>query len=167
MNASSDKPARTLGQIAILLPCLLTGGTEVATLETALALHSIGYATEVVVYFDEVDTTMLKTFKAAGLVVHLLGIQRGGGLRAQWRLAVVLLSILRRGRFDAIWVQYMTPTLLPLALARFALAGSSRQCMWRHPIIRRRAPATALAGAVRVRPDHLRFSHGGQRHFWD
>ena len=107
-----------LGHAALLLPCLLTGGTEVATLETARAIESVGYVTEVVVYFDEVDASMLDTFKAAGLVVHLLGIQRCGGVHAQWRLAVGLLGVLRRRRFDVIWVQYMTPTLLPLAVAR-------------------------------------------------
>lgn len=62
---------------------------------------------------------MLDTFKTAGLVVYLLGIQRGGGVRAQWRLAGGLLGALRVGRYDAIWLQYMTPTLLPLLVARF------------------------------------------------
>lgn len=103
---------------AILLPCLLTGGTEVATLETALALKSLGYLAEVVVYFDEVDATMLNSFKTAGLTVHLLGVQREGGRRAHWQLGVRLLRTLQRGRYDAIWLQYMTPTLLPLVVAR-------------------------------------------------
>lgn len=89
-----------------------------ATLETALALESLGYSVEVVVYFDEVDTTMLEAFRAAGIAVHLLGVQRGGGILTQWRLAVGLLSALRRGRYGVIWLQYMTPTLLPLAVAR-------------------------------------------------
>lgn len=108
----------SVDRAVVLLPCLLTGGTEVATLETALALESLGYTVEVIVYFDEVDATMLETFKAAGLVVHLLGVQRGGGVRTQWRLAIGLLGALRRGRYDAIWLQYMTPTLLPLVVAR-------------------------------------------------
>lgn len=108
----------SVDRAVLLLPCLLTGGTEVATLETALALESLGYAAEVVIYFDEVDATMLETFKAAGLVVHLLGVQRVDGVRTQWRLAIRLLRALRRGRYDAIWLQYMTPTLLPLGVAR-------------------------------------------------
>lgn len=106
------------GRVALLLPCLLTGGTEVATLETALALRALGYAAEVVVYFDEVDPTMHEAYKTAGLVVHLLSVQRGRGLRAQWRLVVGLLGAFRHGRYDAIWLQYMTPTLLPLVVAR-------------------------------------------------
>lgn len=104
--------------VAILIPCLLIGGTEVATLETASAFQSLGYSVDVVVYFDEVDATMLKTFKAAGLDVHLLNVQRAEGLRTQWRLAIGLINVFRRGRFDAIWLQYMTPNLMPLALAR-------------------------------------------------
>ena len=106
------------GRASILLPCLLTGGTEVATLETALALSADGYKVEVIVYFNEIDPTMLNTFQAAGLAVHLLGVQRGGGLRSHWRLAMAMWGVLQRKRFDVIWVQYMTPTLLPLALAR-------------------------------------------------
>lgn len=103
---------------AVLLPCLLTGGTEVATLETACALKSLGYTTEVIVYFDEIDPAMMETFKAAGVVLHLLGVQRGDGMRSHWQLAVRLLRVLRRGHYDAIWLQYMTPTLLPLVVAR-------------------------------------------------
>lgn len=106
-------------KVAILLPCLLTGGTEVASLETALALQSFGYAVDIIVYFDEVDATMLEAFKAAGLVVQLLGVQREGGVVCNWLLAVRLQRTLQRGRYSAVWLQYMTPTLLPLALVRF------------------------------------------------
>ncbi len=114
----NEKRAGRHGVIAILLPCLLTGGTEVATLESAVALGSLGYAVHVVVYFDETDVYISEAFKAAGIVVHLLGVQRGGGARSYPALAAGLVRALRRGRYDAIWVQYMTPTLLPLALAR-------------------------------------------------
>jgi len=117
-GVSLGKCTRPQRAIAILLPCLLTGGTEVATLEMALALKSLGYAPEAIVYFDEVDTAMLETFESAGLAVHLLGVQRGEGVRTQWALATRLLRALRRRRYDAIFLQYMTPTSLPLAVAR-------------------------------------------------
>lgn len=119
MRESSYEHDTSHGVIAILLPCLLTGGTEVASLETAQAFQLLGYAVEVVVYFDEIDSTMLNTFQQSGLTVHLLGVRRTGEFRAHARLAVGLLSALRRGRFDAIWLQYMTPSMLPLAVARF------------------------------------------------
>ena len=105
-------------QAVFLIPCLLTGGTEVATLEMAVALQSLGHAPEVIVYFDEVDPAMLEAFNAAGVVVHLLGVKRGEGVRTQWALARGLLRALRRTRYDAIWLQYMTPTALPLAVTR-------------------------------------------------
>ena len=104
--------------VGLLLPCLLVGGTEVATLETASAFQALGYSVDVVVYFDEVDPTMLATFREKGLQVHLLGVPRGKGLLSFWQLALRLQQVLRRGRFDLVWVQYMTPTLLPLAVSR-------------------------------------------------
>lgn len=112
------KKSPNQSSVAILLPCLLTGGTEVATLQTALALESLGFGAEVVVYFDEVDSTMLASFRAMGLEVHFLGVRRGSGLLPHLRLARGLRRVLRSGQFDVIWVQYMTPTLIPLFIAR-------------------------------------------------
>ena len=102
----------------ILIPCLLTGGTEVATLTTASALRDIGYTVEVFVYFDEVDSAMLEHFAAAGIAVRSLGLTRGGGLVGVGRLAGQIGRALR-GRPDVVWLQYMTPTLAPLLVARF------------------------------------------------
>lgn len=107
-----------ISRFALLLPCLLTGGTEVSTLETASALQALGYSADVFVYFDEVDPTMLNTFRASGVVVHLIGVQRGGGIRAMGQLAYRLWRTLLRKRYRAIWVQYMTPTLLPFLISR-------------------------------------------------
>ena len=107
-----------MNRIAVLLPCLLTGGTEVATLETAVAMQSLGFSVEVIVYFDEVDGAMLRSFQAAGVRVHLLGVQRDFGWAGRVQLATRLVWRLARGRYRLVWVQYMTPTLLPLVLAR-------------------------------------------------
>ena len=103
---------------SLLIPCLLTGGTEVATLTTASALCDIGYTVEVLVYFDEVDSAMLDHFAAAGIAVRRLGLIRGGGLAGAARLAGQLVNALWR-RPDLVWLQYMTPTLAPLLVARF------------------------------------------------
>jgi hypothetical protein len=105
-------------RIALLLPCLLTGGTEVATLETAAATKALGFSAEVIVYFDEVDAAMLQSFQGAGVGVYLLGVQRGAGWLGRLQLAGRLTWRLAHGRYHLIWVQYMTPTLLPLVLAR-------------------------------------------------
>ncbi|MFM2074948.1 MAG: hypothetical protein RJB34_1253 [Pseudomonadota bacterium] len=125
----------------MLLPCLFTGGTEVATLETALALKSLGHDVDVVVYFNEVDAAMLNTFTSSGLSVHFLNVRRGNGVRTQWHLALALLRLLFQRRYDLIWVQYMTPTLLPLVIARLF--------------------TRKLVACVHVAASH--YSNGGQR----
>lgn len=117
MSNNTVKP-NGVGFIAILLPCLLTGGTEVATLETAKAFQSLGYSVEVVVYFDEIDPTMFSTFQQAGLVVHLLGVMRTGGYLDNVYLTVRLFKALLGRRWRAIWLQYMTPTLIPLSVVK-------------------------------------------------
>ena len=107
-----------MNRIGLLLPCLLTGGTEVATLETAVAMKSLGYVVEIIVYFDEMDAAMLQSFQGAGVGVLFLGVHRGAGWLGRLQLAGRLAWRLARGRYRLIWVQYMTPTLLPLVLAR-------------------------------------------------
>lgn len=103
---------------AILLPCLLTGGSEVATLATARALQQLDFVVDVIVYFDEVDPMMLDSFSQAGISVHRLGIHRDGGAIAPVQLVLLLTRLLIRKRYSLIWLQYMTPTLLPLLVAR-------------------------------------------------
>lgn len=102
----------------VLLPCLLTGGTEVATLDTATALQSLGFRVSVIVYFDETEPDMLAAFRQAGITVTLFGIPRVGGAMAQARLGLLLGKALIKLRPSLVWVQYMTPTLVPLLVAR-------------------------------------------------
>lgn len=108
-----------MSRVAILIPCLLTGGTEVATLDNAKALTKLGYGVDVVVYFNEVDSAMLRTFQNAGISVHLLGLVRGAELVGAFKLTIGLLRVLWSKGYTLIWVQYMTPTLVPLLVARF------------------------------------------------
>lgn len=115
---SSTDESISVDFIAILLPCLLTGGTEVATLETARAFRLLGFTVEVVVYFDEVDVAMLNTFQESGVALRLLGVRRTDGLAYHARLVARLFAALAGRRYQAIWVQYMTPTLLPLLVSR-------------------------------------------------
>ncbi|MBL0040254.1 MAG: glycosyltransferase family 4 protein [Xanthomonadales bacterium] len=106
-------------RLVILLPCLLTGGTEVATLETAVAMQSLGLQVEVIVYFDEVDADMLLAFESSGVLVSRLGLRRGPGVIAHLRLASALARALWHGSRPAlVWLQYLTPTLLPLLVAK-------------------------------------------------
>ena len=105
-------------QFAILLPCLLPGGTEVVTLDTARAFLSLGFSVDVIVYFDEIDPVMRDAISSAGCQVIELGIHRDGGALTSIHLAFALLKQLAIGRYSLVWLQYMTPTLLPLLLAR-------------------------------------------------
>ncbi|MDO3720319.1 glycosyltransferase family 4 protein [Marinobacter sp. chi1] len=100
------------------MPCLLTGGTEVATLDTATALQQLGYRVNVIVYFDELDPAMLAEFKRAGVEVTLLRLPRAGGAIAAVRLGLALGKSLLKLRSSLVWLQYMTPTLVPLLVAR-------------------------------------------------
>lgn len=104
---------------SLLIPCLLTGGTEVATLDTATALQQLGYQVNLIVYFDETDPAMLAAFKQAGITVTLLGLPRAGGAMAAIRLGLALGKVLFKWRPSLLWLQYMTPTLVPLLVARF------------------------------------------------
>lgn len=103
----------------VMIPCLLTGGTEVATLDTATALQALGYRVNVIVYFDETDPAMLAAFRQAGITVTLLGLPRAGGAMAAMRLGLALGKVLLKLRPSLVWLQYMTPTLVPLLVARF------------------------------------------------
>lgn len=98
---------------ALLLPCLLKGGTEVATLETAMAMRLLGLDVEVIVYFDEIDAGMRRDFETNGIRVTTLGLRRETSVAClALRLALAL------GRRKLVWLQYMTPTLVPLLVAR-------------------------------------------------
>src|SRR5690606_10570939 len=101
----------------ILLPCLLIGGTEVVTLATARVFHQLGFTVDVIVYFDEVDPLMLDTFRQSGITVVTSRIQRSGR-KAHFLLMLFLVKTLFKNRNSVIWLQYMTPTLIPLLVAR-------------------------------------------------
>ncbi|MBL0029997.1 MAG: hypothetical protein IPO95_13385 [Rhodanobacteraceae bacterium] len=82
-------------------------------------MRVLGFEVEVIVYFDEVDTNMLQAFESAEVRVCRLGLRRGSGLFAQLRLAAALARALWRGPRPAlVWLQYLTPTLLPLLVAK-------------------------------------------------
>ena len=104
-------------KVAILLPCLLTGGTEVASYEAARAFSNLGFTVTVIVYFDEVDSVMLEKFQAADINVQLLHQVRQNNLLALAKLARVLIKALWT-RYDLVWIQYMTPTVLPLLIGK-------------------------------------------------
>ena len=110
--------SRVTRSAALCLPCLLVGGTEVATLNLARTLSSMGFAVTVITYFDELDTSMVASFEEAGIELCRLHCVRNGGAWSKVVLARRLLSVLSASPRALVWVQYMTPTLLPLLVAR-------------------------------------------------
>ena len=104
--------------ILILIPCLCKGGTELATLETAMAMKANGFHVEIQVYFDEIDSYIVDAFSNYGIKITRLDLPRKSGVFEGINFALKQLECLGRRRYKFIWVQYMTPTLLPLLLAR-------------------------------------------------
>lgn len=102
----------------IVIPCLLVGGTEVATLTTVKALTQLGYKVQVIVLFEETDLLMLSAFSQYDIEICQLLLQRHSNYIGVCKLIVKLWRSLAGGR-DLIWVQYMTPTLIPLLITRF------------------------------------------------
>lgn len=78
-----------------------------------MAIRSLGLDVEVIVYFDEIDAGMRRAFETDGIRVTTLGLRREMSVaRLALRLALAL------GRRELVWLQYMTPTLVPLLVAR-------------------------------------------------
>ena len=78
----------------------------------------MGFAVTVITYFDELDTSMVASFEEAGIELCRLHCVRNGGAWSKVVLARRLLSVLSASPRALVWVQYMTPTLLPLLVAR-------------------------------------------------
>lgn len=103
----------------ILIPCFFTGGTEVATLDTAVALKKMGYSVTVIVYFDETECAMIENLRQKGINVQLLGLARLKSFSGSFVLTKAIALAMWRRRPELVWVQYMTPTLLPILISRF------------------------------------------------
>ena len=94
----------------ICIPCLLTGGTEIQTLNTVQALVQGGHNVTVACYFEHTPD-MVTRYQKAGAKVVLFSPE--GVRTAGWRSIIFLYKHLRRivkqVRPDATHVQYMAP----------------------------------------------------------
>ncbi|MHC4993431.1 MAG: glycosyltransferase family 4 protein [Planctomycetota bacterium] len=109
----------TRNKVVILTPCLLVGGTEVHTLMLARSLAEGGYRVTVCAYYEH-DPAMVRAVEAAGAEVVLLNLRRtpGRNLGSMPKLARDLGSVIRSCRPDYVHVQYMTPAVAPVVVAR-------------------------------------------------
>ena len=94
----------------ICIPCLMTGGTEIQTLNTVQALVLGGHEVTVACYFEHTPY-MIGQFEEAGAKVVLFspnGVRLGG-----WRIVPFLYrqlrGVLKSVRPDMVHVQYMAP----------------------------------------------------------
>lgn len=106
-------------KVIILVPCLLVGGTEMHTLMLARALTNAGYHVTVCAYYEH-DTTIVNALKKAGVNVTLLNLTRAPGrnLASMPRLVTALASVMRRLKPHYAHIQYMTPAIAPILVAR-------------------------------------------------
>jgi glycosyltransferase involved in cell wall biosynthesis len=108
------------GKVMICIPCLLVGGTEVHTIHLARALISGGYRVFVCVYY-EYDAAMVRTVEATGAEVNLWRLDRSDAsthVIRTVRLFRTLWLRIRQLKPDFVHVQYMTPGLAPLIVAK-------------------------------------------------
>ena len=98
----------------ICIPCLLTGGTEIQTLNLVRALVSGGHRVVVACYFEYADA-MVARYRAAGAEVELMQPEgrRVGGWRGLLFLYQGLRRLVQKYRPDIAHVQYMAPGAQP------------------------------------------------------
>ena len=104
-------------QTLICIPCLLTGGTEIQTLNTVHALVQGGHEVTVACYFEHTPY-MVERYRKAGAKVLLFSPEgtRVGGYRAIPYLYKHLRRTIKAVRPDVTHVQYMAPGAMVILL---------------------------------------------------
>ena len=104
-------------KVLICIPCLLTGGTEIQTLNTVHALVQGGHEVTVACYFEHTPD-MVDRYRKAGADVILFSPEgvRVGGYKSILFLYKHLRHIVRSVRPDATHVQYMAPGAMVVLL---------------------------------------------------
>ena len=97
-------------KVLICIPCLLTGGTEIQTLNTVQALVEGGHEVTVACYFEHTPD-MVARYRKAGAEVILFSPEgiRVGGYKSILFLYRHLRRAVRTIRPDIVHVQYMAP----------------------------------------------------------
>lgn len=106
-------------KVMVCIPCLLTGGTEIQTLNMVRALAIGGHRVVTICYF-EYSPEMVIRFQQAGSEVVCLSKD---GIRIEgWKGIIFLYKefrrVLKQYRPDAAHVQYMAPGAIPILLLR-------------------------------------------------
>ena len=108
--------------VAITLPTLLQGGTEIQTLALARVLKEKGYRVVVCCYYES-EREMAEEFRKAGAEVLFLNMKRASTGASYGQMVVLLLELRRFFRArkpDIVHVQYLAPGFVPILAARWA-----------------------------------------------
>lgn len=105
--------------IIICIPCLMTGGTEIQTLNLVRALVTGGHQVVTICYF-EYSPEMITRFQQAGSEVVCLSKDRTriGGWKGIIFLYKGFRKVLKQCRPEMAHVQYMAPGAIPILLLR-------------------------------------------------
>lgn len=105
--------------ILVCIPCLLTGGTEIQTLNLVQALVGGGHRVVTVCYFEYSENMVARFHQSGSEVVCLSSTgARIGGWRGILFLYKGLRKALKRYKPDVAHVQYMAPGAIPILLLR-------------------------------------------------
>lgn len=105
--------------VLIGIPCLLTGGTEIQTLNLIKALIAGGHRVTTVCYF-EFSPQMVQTYREAGSEVICLN---PAGKRVSGRKGILFLykglrRVVKQLQPDVVHVQYMAPGAIPILILK-------------------------------------------------
>ena len=106
----------TNDKVVIAIPVLLTGGTEMQTLNLVRVLNGAGYGVVVLCYY-EYESVMVDYMDKAGAEVILLKLRREDGLLSLLKKLIVGFKTLSP---DIVHVQYVAPGLVPIIAAKMA-----------------------------------------------
>lgn len=106
-------------KILLTIPCLLTGGTEIQTLNLVRALIQGGHQVTTACYFEHTEN-MVKLYEDAGSKVVLFSKEgvRLGGVKGILFLLKNLWKIKLSFKPDVVHVQYMAPGAIPIILLK-------------------------------------------------
>lgn len=106
-------------KVMVCIPCLLTGGTEIQTLNLVRALVTGGHQVVTVCYFEYSPEMVIRIQQAGSKVVCLSKDgTRIGGWKGIIFLYKGLRKVLKQYRPEVAHVQYMAPGAIPILLLR-------------------------------------------------
>lgn len=159
--------------VFVCIPCLMLGGSEVATLQMVQALRADGVRVRVVVYYES-DSAMIARYRACGAELIFLN-ERRGGAAGILRLLRRLTKLFRKDQPAVVHVQYFAPGMIPIFAARLAgirtvfatvHAAGGKGYGWKaKTMFRISAALTSHFFCVAENTERFWFGHvGGKRH---